>query len=68
MQKLLVFTDIHFLADGGTIIGLDPVARFQMGLAKALANHPDAGRIIITGDLTHHGEAAEFARLRAVLA
>ncbi|MGB7267950.1 MAG: phosphodiesterase [Albidovulum sp.] len=68
MQKLLVFTDIHFLADGGTIIGLDPVARFQMGLAQALANHPDARRIIITGDLTHHGEAAEFARLRAVLA
>ncbi|WP_299863623.1 phosphodiesterase [uncultured Hoeflea sp.] len=67
MRKLLVFTDIHFLEDGGKIIGLDPVERFEAGLAHALQRHRDAERIIITGDLTHHGHPAEFARLRRSL-
>lgn len=68
MQKIIVFTDIHILPEGGTIIGLDPAARFTQGLAHALDRHPDADRIVITGDLTHKGAAAEYARLRALLA
>lgn len=68
MTKILVFTDIHFLAGGGTIIGLDPIERFKSGLAHALHHHGDAERIIITGDLTHHGHPDEFACLRAALA
>ena len=68
MQKLLIFTDIHFVPEGADIIGLDPVARFTQGLDHALAHHPDAARIIITGDLAHHGHPDEYARLRAALA
>ena len=45
MQKIIVFTDIHILPEGGTIIGLDPAARFAQGLAHALDRHPDADRI-----------------------
>ncbi|MEO1140225.1 MAG: phosphodiesterase [Pseudomonadota bacterium] len=68
MQKLLVFTDLHLVPDGETIIGLDPVARFAQGLAHAQENHPDAARIVITGDLAHHGTHEEYLRLKAALA
>ncbi len=68
MHKLLVFTDIHITAPGETIIGLDPLTRFSRCLAHALAHHPDAARIVIAGDLTHTGAAAEYARLHEALA
>jgi len=68
MHKALVFTDLHIPRAGETIIGLDPMARFAEGLAHALHRHPDAAHIIITGDLTHTGHAAEYARLAAALA
>ena len=68
MQKILVFTDLHFLPEGEDIIGLDPVQRFAQGLAHAQEHHPDAARIVITGDLTHHGTEVEYARLKAALA
>lgn len=68
MKKLLIFTDIHFVKEGRDIIGLDPVARFSQGLTHALATHPDASHVIITGDLAHYGSSQEYARLRTALA
>lgn len=68
MEKIIVFTDIHIPAQGVDIIGLDPGARFAQGLAHALDRHPDAARIVITGDLTHTGAPEEYARLRGLLA
>jgi 3',5'-cyclic AMP phosphodiesterase CpdA len=67
MQKVIVFTDIHLVPEGQTIIGLDPVARFMLGLAHALDNHPDATRVVLCGDLTHNAAPPEYARLRAAL-
>ena len=67
MKKLLVFTDIHSVAQGESIIGLDPMDRFSRGLAHALDHHPDAERIVITGDLAHHGAHDEYMRLHAAL-
>lgn len=68
MRKILVFTDIHITAPGEDIIGLDPLARFEAGLSHAVTHHPDAAQIVITGDLTHHGRADQYARLRAAIA
>lgn len=68
MRKILVFTDLHYCGEGQTIGHLDPHARFTEGLAHALEQFPDAERIIISGDLTHHGRPEEYARLRAALA
>jgi 3',5'-cyclic AMP phosphodiesterase CpdA len=68
MHKILVFTDIHIVAQGQTIIGLDPFARFTQGLAHALTRHPDAARIVLCGDLTHRAAPEEYARLREALA
>lgn len=67
MRKVLVFTDIHLVPEGETIIGLDPYARFARGLAHALDSHPDAARIVLCGDLTHNAAPAEYARLRHAL-
>jgi len=68
MHKVLVFTDIHILPEGETVIGLDPLARFAQGLAHALEHHPDAARIVLCGDLAHNAAPAEYARLKQALA
>ncbi len=38
-----------------SILGLDPVANFAACLAHVEQFHPDADRIVITGDLAHRG-------------
>ncbi len=68
MDKIIVFTDIHILREGGQIIGLDPAERFAQGLAHAAEHHPDAASIVICGDLTHHGTSEEYSHLRHILA
>lgn len=68
MRKILVFTDIHFTEPGQLIGHLDPETRFRAGLANALAQFPGAERIIITGDLTHHGRVAQFEQVRDAIA
>ena len=67
MAKILVMTDLHLTPEGETIIGLDPGARLAQGLAHAAREHPDADRLILMGDLTHHGRGAEYARLKSLL-
>lgn len=67
-SKLLVFTDLHLVSEGDDIIGLDPAARFREGLEHALAQHPDAVRLVIMGDLAHHGRTAQYKRLNALMA
>nr|WP_316657100.1 phosphodiesterase [uncultured Gellertiella sp.] len=67
MTKILVFTDLHMLPEGQRIIGLDPVERLQAGLDHALSMHPDADRMILTGDLTHFGDRDSYARLKVLL-
>lgn len=67
-QKIICFSDVHCVEPGEHIIGLDPVARFERGLAHALSVHPDADRVLIVGDLTHHGRIAQYERLARALA
>ncbi len=66
--KVIVLSDLHMVAPGERIIGLDPHARLTACLDRVLADHPDAHCMVLTGDLTHHGTAAEYRRLRTVLA
>lgn len=67
MTKILVFTDLHMLPEGKHIIGLDPAKRLKSGLDHAARMHPDADRVILTGDLTHYGDEASYLRLRSLL-
>ena len=68
MTKLIVFTDLHMLPEGGRIIGLDPYERLQNGVRHVNRYHADAARVICTGDLTHKGDPVSYGRLREVLA
>jgi len=66
--KLLVMTDPHIVTPGERIIGLDPSARLAQVLDHAMERQGDADHLVILGDLTHHGAAAEYAELQRVLA
>ncbi|HWU00028.1 MAG TPA: phosphodiesterase [Terriglobales bacterium] len=67
MTKLIVFTDLHMLPEGGRIIGLDPFERLLNGVRHVNRYHSDATRVICTGDLTHKGDPVSYGRLREVL-
>lgn len=65
-MKLVHISDIHINAT--PILGFDPVQNFEACLAHVVAFHADADRVVIIGDLTHHGDAASYERLKAMLA
>ena len=63
-MKIIHISDIHLTIPGEEMGGLDPHARLTQALADVTANHPDATRIVITGDLAHWGERAAYEALR----
>ncbi|MBL1436501.1 MAG: phosphodiesterase [Rhodobacteraceae bacterium] len=67
MQKLLIFTDLHFRTPGETILGVDPESRFKEGLSHALRRYPDTAHLILMGDLTNSGKVIEYEALKAAL-
>lgn len=64
-MKLIQLTDIHLTTPGQTIAGRDPNANFERALTHALANHPDAEALVITGDLSDWGDLDDYRRLGA---
>lgn len=67
-MKLLQITDIHLTKPGNTISGREPNENFQLALQHALANHPDAEAIFITGDLSDWGDKDDYLRLKETVA
>ena len=67
MTKLIVFTDLHMVPEGNTIIGLDPFKRLETGIDHVNTYHPDADGVIVTGDLVHHGDVVSYQRLKTLL-
>lgn len=65
-MKLVHISDIHINPE--PILGADPVASFAECLAHVAEHQSDADRIVITGDLTHHGLKQSYERLAAMLA
>ena len=63
-MKIIHMSDIHLTVPGELLGGLDPHARFAQAMSHATANHADAARIVITGDLTHWGELRAYEALR----
>ncbi|MEO5806882.1 phosphodiesterase [Devosia sp.] len=64
-MKLIHISDIHINPE--PILGFDPVANFAACLAHVAEFQADADRVVITGDLTHHGGAESYERLKAML-
>jgi Icc protein len=67
MTKIIVFTDLHILPEGGRIIGLDPYERLLKGIRHVNSCHPDAAHVMLTGDLTDDGSESSYRRLRGLL-
>lgn len=67
-MKLIHISDIHLTIPGERMDGLNPHRRFAQALADIDANHSDAERIIVTGDLTHWGEPEAYAALKEAIA
>lgn len=67
-MKLIHISDIHLTLPGERMGGLDPHKRFAQALCDVAANHADATRVLITGDLTHWGEPGAYDMLKTALA
>lgn len=68
MSKIIVLTDLHIVPEGRTVAGVASDMRLARAIAHINRWHGDADRVVITGDLTHHGDAASYDRLRPLLA
>lgn len=66
-MKLIQITDLHLVADGQELFGLDPRLRLRACIADINAHHRDAELCVITGDLTHYGDEASYGVLREEL-
>lgn len=66
-MKLIHLTDTHFVPRGKTLYGGDPQATLAKAVADINAHHADADLVVITGDLTHWGEAEAFDSLAETL-
>ena len=67
-MKFIHITDLHLVAPGGILWGLDPLARLEACLADIAAHHGDANFCAITGDLAERGEIAAYEALQRRLA
>lgn len=64
-MKLIHISDIHINAD--PVVGADTVERFAACMAHVEKYHADADAVVISGDLSHHGQLRSYERLREIL-
>lgn len=61
-------SDLHILRKGSVYGGLiDPAARVRQAIVWLRSMRPKVAALLITGDLTENGEAAEYEYLRILL-
>jgi len=60
-------TDTHIVAPGRTVFGVDTATCLRRALAHLGRARPQPEFVIITGDLTDHGDAHEYAHLVEIL-
>jgi 3',5'-cyclic AMP phosphodiesterase CpdA len=62
-------SDLHMMAPGVRgLAGYDPAAALAAVLARVATLVPRPELVLLTGDLTEHGDPAEYAALRTLLA
>lgn len=64
-MKLIHISDIHIHPEN--ILGSDPVASFQACMEHVDTSNSDADLVIISGDLTHHGDSNSYVQLERLL-
>jgi len=68
MTKIVQVSDLHLVAPGERLFGLDPLARLEDCIEDINRNHADADLVVFSGDLTDRGEASAYAALAERLA
>ncbi len=63
-MKIIHLTDLHLVAPGRTLWGLDPYTRLDAALVDIALHHKDADLCAITGDLTEQGEPEAYEALK----
>lgn len=64
-MKLIHISDIHINPE--PILGGEPIANFQECMEHVEKHHSDADMVVITGDLTHHGQKSSYKKLGEML-
>lgn len=64
-MKLIHISDIHI--NPAPILDGDPISNFELCMAHVEKHHDDADIVVITGDLTHHGQSSSYIRLKEIL-
>lgn len=67
-MKFIHLTDTHVIGDGGMLYGLDPAARLRQAVTSINSEHGDAECVVLTGDMTHWGDASAYDTFRAEIA
>lgn len=66
--KFIHLTDTHLARPGEKLYGLDPRTRLDAAVADINRHHSDAAFAVVTGDLTHWGEAEAYSNFADVMA
>lgn len=66
-MKFIHLTDTHLIEGGVDLYGSNPNQRLRQAVAHLMAHQPDAQAMVITGDLTHYGQADAYDQLRDIL-
>ncbi|MEM1276598.1 MAG: metallophosphoesterase [Pseudomonadota bacterium] len=66
-MKIIQVTDLHLRTDQMKGASQDPMGSFKRALADISKRHSEADLMVLTGDLTEHGEAVCYQMLRRVL-
>ncbi|WP_245333809.1 metallophosphoesterase [Bradyrhizobium guangdongense] len=66
--KFIHITDTHLANPGLTLYGLDPRARLDAAIADINKHQSDAAFAVVTGDLTHWGEAESYGNFAEAMA
>ena len=64
-MKIIHFSDIHIHSK--SILGNNPVERFQLALDHVKNNHLNSDMFVITGDITHHGDLTSYESFNNIL-
>lgn len=60
-MKFIHLTDTHVVGGGQLLYGADPVRRLAMAVDSINSEHGDAEFVVVTGDMTHWGDADAYA-------
>jgi len=64
-MKFIHLTDTHVVGGGKHLYGANPARRLALAVHSINAEHGDADFVIVTGDLTHWGDADAYAAFAA---